>query len=231
VHGIDIAAYMLSCPDREQVRAQTLHSLSETDWHEEPVVVIDETGFERRQERQEQSSLRLLRRAVSDAAAFVLFLEDDLAFNRHLRHNLERWHPLAGVGAGDAFFGSLYDPSVAASWYDRNNAYFAASPEAVYGSQAFLLSLSTVRYVVRHWQEVPGMQDIKMSRLAARTCPVYYHVPSLVQHVGRESAWDGTFHCSRSFDADWRNAGVAPARRRRPLASKPREGRPVRRDR
>jgi Methyltransferase domain/galactosyl transferase GMA12/MNN10 family len=227
-YGIDIAAYMLSCPDREQVRARTLHSLSESDWHQQPVVVIDETGFERRQERQEQTSLRLLRRAAADAPAFVLFLEDDLAFNRHLRHNLERWHPLASVGAADSFFGSLYDPSVAARWHDRGNAYFAASPEAVYGSQAFLLSLSTVHYVVSHWREVPGMQDIKMSRLAARTCPVYYHAPSLVQHVGRESAWGGTFHWARSFDASWRNPGVAPARRARPPAPERQEGPAVR---
>jgi hypothetical protein len=52
------------------------------------------------------------------------------------------------------------------------------------------------------------MQDIKMSRLAARLGPIYYHLPSLVQHVGVKSTWtdDSRFHDTKSFDRDWRAA-------------------------
>jgi hypothetical protein len=56
------------------------------------------------------------------------------------------------------------------------------------------------------------MQDIKMSRLAAKIGkPIYYHSPSLVQHVGQASVWGGSFHQSADFDADWRKLASVPA--------------------
>jgi len=52
-----------------------------------------------------------------------------------------------------------------------------------------------------HWERVPGMQDIKMSRLAAKGgWAIYYYAPSLVQHVGRESTWGGGYHYAPDFD-------------------------------
>jgi hypothetical protein len=36
--------------------------------------------------------------------------------------------------------------------------------------------------------------------LAARLGPIYYHTPSLVQHLGRQSAWGGHFHYAPDFD-------------------------------
>jgi hypothetical protein len=49
-----------------------------------------------------------------------------------------------------------------------------------------------------------GMQDIRMSRLAGRKCPLFYHTPSLVQHVGERSTWGGSFHWAQDFSPDWR---------------------------
>jgi SAM-dependent methyltransferase len=43
-----------------------------------------------------------------------------------------------------------------------------------------------------------------MSRLAARVCRIYYHLPSLVQHVGRQSVWGGHYHYTPDFDPEWR---------------------------
>jgi hypothetical protein len=81
-------------------------------------------------------------------------------------------------------------------------------PESIFGSQAFLLSRETAIYVVKHWDSVEGMQDIKMSRLAARLAePVFYHAPSLVQHVGRKSTWGGGFHRARDYDRYWKFCG------------------------
>src|SRR3954454_11319303 len=94
----EIVAYMLSCRARDGVREQTLARLAATDWSGEAVVVMDEVVAERAQERQERTSRRLLERARDDGAAFVLFLEDDLEFNAHLRHNLLAWHPRLAAG-------------------------------------------------------------------------------------------------------------------------------------
>jgi hypothetical protein len=194
---------MLSCPDREQVRAQTLANLAATDWDEEPRVVVDETSYERRQERQEKTALRLLLEAIDDGSPFVLFLEDDLEFNRHLRHNLERWPPVEEARDGH-FFASLYNPSVLARHRDTERACFVAEPDCVYGSLAIILSRAMVRFATAHWHEVPGMQDIKLSRLAAPLCPLLYHSPSLVQHVGEASTWGGQHHQAIDYEAYWR---------------------------
>ena len=201
---MSIAARMLSCPEREEVRNQTLSKLRHAGWIDDVLVEVDHTTFARRQERQEHTALELLRHAEGAAADFILFLEDDLDFNAHLAHNLERWQPLKQLAAGSHFFGSLYNPTVYARTWDLDHAYFIADPETVYGSQAFILAKATVGYIVEHWAEVPGMQDVKISRLAARLCPLYYHIPSLVQHVGEASAWGGPYHWTNDFSADWR---------------------------
>jgi len=68
-----------------------------------------------------------------------------------------------------------------------------------------VLSRRAVKYIVDHWDEVEGKQDIRISRLAGRLQPMmFYHSPSLVQHVGLESTWGGGFHTARDFDRDWK---------------------------
>lgn len=209
-----MAAFMLSCPARAAVCARTLRRLGATDWGQITAVVVDDTNCERRQERQERTARRLLERAITEAGDvdLLLLLEDDLAFSRHLRHNLANWPPVASLERGDHFFGSLYDPGVARRWaVDGDRHYWEADPEAVYGSQAFVIAPATARYVAERWDEVPGMQDIKLSRLAAAVCPVIYHAPSLIQHVGEESAWGGAFHRASDYDESWRAPGDADA--------------------
>jgi hypothetical protein len=196
-------AYILSCPEREELRNQTVANLRATDWDSDPEIEIDQTTCERRQERQERTALRLLERAVADGPGFILFLEDDLIFNRHLKHNLHHWVPLIGAPPERHFFASIYNPTVRPLSLNPQYSFFVADPNTVYGSQAFLLSLATARYITEHWSEVIGMQDTKMSRLAARVSTIYYHTPSLVQHVGVKSAWGGGFHSANDFSADW----------------------------
>jgi hypothetical protein len=199
-----ITAYVISCADREPIRRQTLASLAATDWKYPARVEMDEATFARRQERQESTARRLLEHAVAEETELFLFLEDDLEFNRHLRHNLERWYPLSTHEPEDHFFASLYNPTVRElARYDERH-YFVAQPDCVYGSQAFLLSLATARYIAAHWNEMVGMQDIKMSRLAARVSPIYYHTPSLVQHVGQTSTWGGPYHRAVDYQPDWK---------------------------
>jgi hypothetical protein len=198
-----IAAFMMSCPERLTVRERTLKDLQATDWSAPVTVLVDETNLDRRQARQEHTALRLLENAAAAPVDHVLFLEDDLIFNRYLQHNIEFWSPLLEVRTGEHFFGSLYNPTILARHINPGQAYFIADPDAVYGSQAILLSHATVCYLTSHWWEVPGMQDIKMSRLTARLTALHYHFPSLVQHVGQQSVWGGHFHSAPDFDPTW----------------------------
>ena len=195
---------MVSCRARDEVRAATLERLGATDWQADVVVVLDEVQAERAQERQERTSRRLLEMAAAEKVGFVLFLEDDLEFNAHLRHNLTHWSPLLSTGPDGPLLASLYDPGVAALSWDQDRAFSIAYPELVYGSQALLLSGATVSSVLAGWDTVPGMQDIKISRLAARAGPIYYHRPSLVQHIDAPSTWGGPRHWADDFSPSWR---------------------------
>jgi hypothetical protein len=191
-------AFMLSCPEREAMRARTLRNLAETDWDELCEVVVDSTTFGRRQKRQEDSARALLVKAIASEADYILFLEDDLLFNKRLKYNLRNWTPLREAKVTLA---SLYNPNI--RQIEGGRHYFIAEPEAIYGSQAFLIARECARYIVDHYEEVPGMGDIKFSRLAARIGSIYYHVPSLVEHVGLSSVLGGTYHRSLDFDADF----------------------------
>jgi hypothetical protein len=203
-------AFMLSCPEREAVRRQTLEHLRQTDWAEEATVIVEDSDLPRRQERQERGALRLLQAALAQSGwDYALCLEDDLRFNRHLRHNLESWQPLR---AGRVALASLYNPNIRRLRTLPEERCFIADTEAVYGAQAFLLGRDCAAYIVTHYLEVPGMSDIKFSRLAGRLQAIYYHCPSLVQHAPVPSVWGGAYHCAADFDADFRAGDDGAAR-------------------
>ena len=214
---LNIAGVMITCPGREQELSATLMNLRQGGDKLNRQLRLhlqkDETTFARRQERQEHNSVAALIQGLSrfPEAEVLLFFEDDLLFNQHLVWNLQRWSPLRAEvrpvnGLPWYMFGSLYDPTVNELTMREQENYFIADPQAVYGSQAFVMSRAMAEYFVAHWWEVEGMQDIKMSRLAARLGPIYYHLPSLVQHVGVKSTWtdDSRFHETKIFDRDWR---------------------------
>jgi hypothetical protein len=220
---INIAGVMITCPGREQELSATLKDLRGGDPLNQQLrlhLQTDDTTYERRQERQEHNSLAALTTGLNrfPDADVLLFFEDDIIFNRHLVHNLQRWSPLRneprpGTDARPANgqpwyrFGSLYDPNVRELSCKPDENYFIADPKAVYGSQAFAMSRAMAEHFVENWWEVPGMQDIKMSRLAALLGPIYYHQPSLVQHVGVVSTWtdDARFHETKYFDRNFKS--------------------------
>jgi hypothetical protein len=166
--------------------------------------VLDESHAARRQDRQTETALRLLQKACRDEAPLFLFLEDDLTFNRHLLHNLIWWPPLQSFDPSRYFFGSLYNPGMSPPTREARCHFWIAEPSCVFGSQAFVLSLATARWMVERWESVSGMQDIKMSRLAGQVGRIFYHSPSLVQHVGAQSVWGGEYHHADDFSATWR---------------------------
>jgi hypothetical protein len=199
-----LGAVMISCAaKRGEEREKTIEGLSEVcEKREGWVLVLDDVvpaTVERPQERQERVSLAAIEAGLIAGWDYFLFLEDDLEFNPHLRRNLQEWEPLVD---GVVQMASLYNPSVAGPNYACPYANtFIADPRRVYGSQAFLLSRQCARYVARHWWTVKGMQDIKISRLASRLGPIFYHSPSLVQHAGVRSTWteDSRFHTAPDY--------------------------------
>jgi hypothetical protein len=188
------------------VCAETVDDLLQTDWGSPPVVVIDESTASRKLERINDTGLRLLRRVVDEADGdddVILFCEDDVAFNRSLRHNVERWAPVIERRADGHLFGSLYNPNVVALPTDGASTT-VADPRRFYGSQGLVMSVTTVRSLVEQWDDGHGPFDLRISRLAARWSPLWYHHPSLVQHRPVESTWGGAPHSAVDFSADWR---------------------------
>ena len=198
-----IMAVMISCAARDQLRGQTLRNLAATDWGGRRVrVQLDASTAVRKQVRQEETSRAALRAALQEKHDYILFLEDDLQFNRHILWNLRHWAPLQ---RGEITLAGLYAPPINFFQKNEEENWFIADPNTIYGSQAFLVSRKTASYLVEHWREIEGMQDIRMSRLAAQLGkPIYYYTPSLVQHVGQQSVWGGEFHQSVDYDGDWR---------------------------
>jgi len=198
---LKIQPVIITCPEREELLKQTLAAFTATDWaSHSPIIHTDTSKFNRPQRRQEYNSRAALKVALKTATQFILFMEDDLIFNRFLYHNLCHWLPLRKESA---FLGSLYNPGIREWRRCKKENYFVAEPDSIYGSQCFLMNRSTAKYLVEHWSEVEGMQDIKISRLIARFAPIYYHTPSLVQHVGTQSVWGGHHHTSADFSGDF----------------------------
>jgi hypothetical protein len=195
-------AVMISCRERNALRQQTLANLAKTDWSDLPLHVQMDSGDSNDfSQRQTRCAYLALKKSLRRGADYVLFLEDDLDFNRHIKNNLYHWSPLQ---TGSVTLAGLYNPKLQLLAADVRNNARVADPNSVFGSQAFLMSSETVAYVVRHWDEVAGKQDLRISRLAGRLLnPIFYHAPSLVQHIGAVSIWGGHFHQAMDFDVNW----------------------------
>lgn len=194
---------MISTAARDELRQETLRSLAQSDWGEPPAVLeFDTSASDSAQIRQTETARRALEQCLSCGADFFVFVEDDVVFNSHLRHNLSRWKPLLD---GRVSLAGLYNPGIRPLAWGAKENFTLVSPYGVYGSQGFLISEHALKYIVAHWDEAEGMQDLRMSRLAAQLQdPLFYHTPSLVQHVGKESLWGGGFHSARDFDPNWK---------------------------
>jgi hypothetical protein len=214
---VRFAAVVVSCAKRAELRAATLASLAASDWTGTVDVVIDNEPPEvSTLERIDRTWWRALQRASDERAAdFVLMCEDDVAFNRHLRHNLERWSPLQGKRATDPFWATLYFPDGSGFWVSSvppGPDYYEVEPGGVWGGQAILISPSLAGWILCALpMENPHPHDRWIPSLATDLCRrLFLHKPSLVEHVGHVSTWQGLQHRSRDFDAEWRAGGDCP---------------------
>ena len=203
---VGFGAYMTTTPSRAEVLALTLANLAATDWGAEPELLVDDHPSPDPKIRVGLMGRRLLQLGAAGPHDLFLYFEDDLDFNAHLRHNLERWPPVVAHTEGAHFFGSLYDPNLVPldAPARATSSFTAVPPDQVYGTQAWVLSRATARYVLAHWEEIAGYPDIRISRLAGRVTPLWYHLPSLVQHLAVPSVWGGVAHEAPDYDAEWR---------------------------
>jgi ADP-heptose:LPS heptosyltransferase len=198
-----IAAVMISCAARERLRARTLEDLRGTDWGSAPVqVIIDEQRFRYKVENITHTAWRALQAGQATRADYLLFLADDLIFNRHLHENLQLWSPLQERHMAVL---ALYNPGLAELAWDVRHHAILAAPNRNCASQAMLLSRQAVRYLLDHWFAAPVPLELKFGWLAAQLGqPIVHHCPSLVQHVGNTSTWGGVFHRAGDFRRAWK---------------------------
>ena len=201
----EIVSYMQSCPARKRVLGETLADLATTDWGAPPIIEVDGAATGSPVLNQRMLARRILEQAVRGGADFVLLLEDDLEFNYNLSWNVNRWFPFRSTNRSDYFFASLFNPGIRFRNLVREMAYAEAEPASVHGSQALLMSHGMARYLVNCWGvESAAHVDLRLHLLAARVCPIVYHVPSLIQHRRTASTWGGPFQEAADFDRTWR---------------------------
>ncbi len=143
-----------------------------------------------------------MKQFLDHSADYLLLLEDDLSFNRHLRHNLQRWRPCR---RREITLAGLYNPGLREIAYDVAGHAVAVAPDSAFGCQALLLSRPAVAHAVSGWNALKAAADLRLVSLAVQLGrPLYYHAPSLVQHRLQTSTWGGVAHQARDFDPDWR---------------------------
>lgn len=201
-----IAAFVMSCARRQASLERTIASLMESGWPEQPEVILDQGSGDSALQRICSTWHRMVARAGQADSQYVLLLEDDLVFGRWFTHNLHAWPLLHDRPHEAGFYASLYNPGRPyIARYEAQN-YLVADPRWVWGSQALLLSTTTARYLAHNWQNEGGNPDMRMPRLVHPITPVYYHVPSLVDHAPEPTTWGGIVHSAIDFDAEFRNA-------------------------
>ena len=196
-----IEMYILTCPARKESLALTLAALKETDWGEEPTIMLDRIEGGSPTQQMINNSMRLLERGRDGSAEYILFIEDDVIFNRHLRHNLENWFPLK---YGVCLVGTLYE---GANLPATCRNFREVHPGAIGGSQAIVIKRDWIPSILAQWNKYPNftLQDLRIYRsLLGTQQKLFCHSPNLVQHRPEVSTWGGGKHTSPTFDLNWR---------------------------
>lgn len=213
---MNCAVLVMSCAERRTALDATLTRLAQTGWPSTPEVVLDDELGERRIDRIHRTWRRVIRRAAVTTSELVLLLEDDIVFGRFFVENLRSWEPLRRLPPSRAFYASLYNAGRPFIRRQATDRYLIADPRSVWGAQAIVLTPATARFIDTHWEEVDGNPDQRMPLIAGRVTPIYFHVPSLVDHAPEPTTWGGMEHSALDFDMDWRAA--ATPLRAQPLA-------------
>jgi hypothetical protein len=198
-----IAAFIITCPERDKSLRTTLCSLAASDWTElAPTVIVDPERTDDRHQRICQQVLRAMQQFLDKSAEYFLLLEDDLIFNRYLHHNVHAWEPFR---RREISLAGLYNPGLHEIAYDIRGHAVAVAPESAFGTQALLISRPTVARFTAVWNTVKAPADLRMMQIFGQLRrPLYYHAPSLIQHRQEPSLSFGIAHSAPDFDPNWR---------------------------
>lgn len=207
---MQFSTLVMSCSERSETLRATLERLEASGWPSAAELVLDDGIGERRIDRIHRTWRRLIQRASEERSNFVLLLEDDVVFGRWFVENLTSWELLRQVPPGRAFYASLYNPSRPFIVRRAEQRYMVAEPRSVWGSQALVMTPETARFIDAHWDTVDGNPDQRMPLIAGRVTPIYYHVPSLVDHAPVPTTWGGIEHSACDFDPEWYAGASSP---------------------
>jgi hypothetical protein len=193
---------MITCPERDAGRKATLASLAASDWADLPLkVLVDPERDRDRIRRINRQFLHALQEFLDHSAEYLLLLEDDLIFNRHLRHNLTHWRPFRCRELAVAGLCNFGHREIA---FDVPHHAVVVDPESAYGCQSTLLSRAAAEFLVQAWNTLDAPADLRLMHLTAKLGPLYYHSPSLIQHRRLRSTLDTAPAEAADFDPDWR---------------------------
>lgn len=202
-----ISAVMISCDNRKDVREDTLQNLYSTDWQWDVEIILDKDyinfddyEIKPKTERQTIASYNALIKAMKKPDPWIVFMEDDLIFNKYIGYNIINWEPIINKSLN---LGSLYTPNNNKCSIEQGKFWYKADCLRLYGSQFYIMSREATQWAIDHWHSEIGMQDIKITRLS-RGKPIFYHSPSLVQHRNIPSVWGGVSHMAYDFDEHWK---------------------------
>lgn len=203
-----ISAVMISCDTRNEIRKQTLQDLSFSDWSWDVEVIIDKDYIKPeiyndipKTQRQTLAAYYALTKAMEKKEPWIVFMEDDLIFNKYIGYNIINWEPIKNNILN---LGSLYTPNNNRCSVGEGPHWYKGDCLRLYGSQFYIMSRLATQWAINHWDSQIGMQDIKITRLS-RGKAIYYHSPSLVQHRSVSSVWGGVSHQANDFDEHWKH--------------------------
>lgn len=200
-----IEVYFLTTKSREKTLKLTLDSYLNTDMNEKFSIVFDTdcTNEESPYLRQINSAKHILSMYIRKSnEPFMMFCEDDIIFNKHIKHNINRMMELTTISVA-----YLYNPGIVFDTIVDNISI--ADPDVVYGNQCILMHRSFVGLCIKNWDkfaEGGQHQDIIIAQIAKKFgVPIYYHTPTLVQHRDGLSTWGGPVHRSIDFDLEYKS--------------------------
>lgn len=200
-----VRTFMLTCAGRRSVWAGTMARWRATDWGDDPVVVRDPGTGRATPDHIATAAHRVLQLAADQDADYFLFLEDDLLFNLHIRHNLLRWPPIRDRRL---WMGSLFNPGLPpvprTTVADiRARRAVPIAPGGYWGGQGFVLSRAALDTALREWRTGTSQYyDPRLAEIAWRNgAEVLNHVPSLVQQIPIPSTWSD-YAPPRAIDFD-----------------------------
>jgi len=207
--------YVVTHPGRETVLGPTLASIRAGDWPSEPTVLTQPEDWIVGWESTSRMYRTALERAWEDGAWWAVILEDDVAVNRHLWANLNRWYPLS---SGQLHWGSLFIPDTIQNPWQREcpelnyrlaRRELAHGPDEswqkhrLWGSQAYVFSRGGLRIMLDRWDHLAGGQDARvLSTAVVESWPLWYSAPSLVEHNPVFSAFGTPAAYAPDFDAN-----------------------------